>query len=111
MDFNNDWLTLGRHRVRLSSTKGFPTETMRTAVDVIRLAIDSNMSARARLVEVALRRAFVSSGCAVIGLAGPSQHLGALLNIGEEKQYALVDLQIGSPQQDVAEFAIRASAL
>jgi len=56
MDFNNDWLTLGRHRVRLSSTKGFPTETMRTAVDVIRLAIDSNMSARARLVEVALRR-------------------------------------------------------
>jgi hypothetical protein len=35
---------LGRHRVRLRSTKAFPTETMRTAVDVIRIAIDNNMS-------------------------------------------------------------------
>lgn len=37
-------------------TKGFPTETMRTAVEVIRLAIDSNMSPRARLVEVVFRQ-------------------------------------------------------
>ncbi|CAB3697409.1 hypothetical protein [Paraburkholderia rhynchosiae] len=56
MEFDNDWVTLGRHRIRLRSTKGFPTETMRIAVDVIRLAIDSNMSARARLVEVVLRQ-------------------------------------------------------
>ncbi|MBB5498282.1 hypothetical protein [Paraburkholderia sp. MM5384-R2] len=56
MEFEYDWLTLGRHRIRLSSTKGFPTETMRTAVEVIRLAIDSNMSARARLVEVVFRQ-------------------------------------------------------
>jgi len=56
MEFEYDWLTLGRHRIRLRSTKGFPTETMRTAVEVIRLAIDSNMSARARLVEVVFRQ-------------------------------------------------------
>ncbi|RKR38161.1 hypothetical protein [Paraburkholderia sp. BL17N1] len=56
MEFEYDWLTLGRHRIRLRSTKGFPTETMRTAVEVIRLAIDNNMSARARLVEVVFHR-------------------------------------------------------
>ncbi|MBB5445438.1 MULTISPECIES: hypothetical protein [unclassified Paraburkholderia] len=55
MEFEYDWFTLGRHRIRLRSTKGFPTGTMRTAVEVIRLAIDSNMSARARLVEVVCR--------------------------------------------------------
>jgi hypothetical protein len=52
MEFNSDWLTLGRHRVRLRSTKGFPTETMRSVAEVVRLAIDNNMSARARLVEI-----------------------------------------------------------
>jgi hypothetical protein len=56
MEFESDWLTLGRHRVRLSAKKGFPTEAMRKAVEVIRLAIDSNMSARARLVEVVVRQ-------------------------------------------------------
>jgi len=56
MEFAYDWLTLGRHRIRLHSTRGFPTETMRTAVEVIRLAIDNNMSARARLVEVVFRQ-------------------------------------------------------
>lgn len=56
MEFEYDWLTLGRHRIRLRSTKGFPTEKMRTAVEVIRLAIDSNMSARARLVEVVFQQ-------------------------------------------------------
>lgn len=56
MEFEYDWLTLGRHRIRLRSTKGFPTETTRTAVEVIRLAIDNNMSARARLVEVIFRQ-------------------------------------------------------
>lgn len=56
MEFDTDWLTLGRHRIRLRSTKGFPTETMRTVVEVVRLAIDNNMSARARLVEVVCRQ-------------------------------------------------------
>ncbi|MEX3788710.1 hypothetical protein [Paraburkholderia sp. BR14374] len=56
MEFEHDWLTLGRHRIRLRSTKGFPTETMRSAAEVIRLAIDNNMSARARLVEVVFRQ-------------------------------------------------------
>ena len=48
MEFNSDWHTLGRHRVRLRSTKGFPTETMRSVAELVRLAIDNNMSARAR---------------------------------------------------------------
>ena len=52
MEFDSDWLTLGRHRVRLRSTKGFPTEWMRSVTEVVRLAIDNNMSARARLVEI-----------------------------------------------------------
>lgn len=56
MEFDTDWLTLGPHRVRLRSTRGFPTETMRKAVEVIRIAVDSNMSARARLVEVVCRQ-------------------------------------------------------
>ncbi|MFM0204904.1 hypothetical protein PQR53_34340 [Paraburkholderia fungorum] len=55
MEFDSDWVTLGRHRVRLRSPQGFPTEGMRTAVDVMRLAIENNMSARARLVEAAVR--------------------------------------------------------
>jgi hypothetical protein len=32
MEFDLDWLTLGRHRVRLRSTQGFPTETMHIVV-------------------------------------------------------------------------------
>lgn len=56
MEFDSDWLTLGRHRVRLRSANGFPTETMRTVAEVVRLAIDSNMSARARLVELVFQQ-------------------------------------------------------
>jgi hypothetical protein len=48
-----EWLTQGKHRVRLRSTRGFPTETL--VADVARLAIENNMSARARLVEVVFR--------------------------------------------------------
>jgi hypothetical protein len=55
MDFDAEWLTLGKHRVRFRSTRGFPTETLRTVADVARLAIENNMSARARLVEVVFR--------------------------------------------------------
>ncbi|MGF6768680.1 hypothetical protein P3T18_001150 [Paraburkholderia sp. GAS199] len=55
MDFDSDWMTLGRHRVRLRSPRGFPTERMRMGLDVMRLAIENNMSARARLVDVAVR--------------------------------------------------------
>jgi len=56
MEFDSDWLTLGRHRVRLRSTKGFPTELMRSVTEVVRLAIDNNMSARARLVEIVFQQ-------------------------------------------------------
>lgn len=56
MEFDSDWLTLGRHRVRLRSTRGFPTEMMRTVADVVRLAVENNMSARARLVEIVFQQ-------------------------------------------------------
>jgi hypothetical protein len=46
---------LGKHRVRLRATRGFPTETLHTMADVARLAIENNMSARARLVEAVYR--------------------------------------------------------
>lgn len=55
MEFDTEWKTLGKHRVRLHATRGFPTETLHTVADVARLAIENNMSARARLVEVVLR--------------------------------------------------------
>ncbi len=55
MEFETDWKTLGKHRVRLRATRGFPTETLHTVADVARLAIENNMSARARLVEVVYR--------------------------------------------------------
>jgi hypothetical protein len=56
MEFDSDWLTLGRHRVRLRSIRGFPTELMRSVTEVVRLAIDNNMSARARLVEIVFQQ-------------------------------------------------------
>ncbi|HVE07906.1 MAG TPA: hypothetical protein VNE00_11685 [Paraburkholderia sp.] len=56
MEFDTDWTTLGRHRVRMRSTKGFPTEVMRQLAEVARLAVDNNMSARARIVEVMFRQ-------------------------------------------------------
>jgi DNA gyrase/topoisomerase IV subunit B len=52
MEFDSDWLTLGRHRVRLRFSRGFPTEMMHSVAEVVRLAIDDNMSACARLVEI-----------------------------------------------------------
>ncbi len=55
MEFNSEWLTLRRHRIRLESTKGFPTEAIRAAAEVARLAVDNNMSARARIVEITFR--------------------------------------------------------
>ena len=55
MDFDVEWLTLGKHRVRLRSTRGFPTETLHTVAELARLAVENNMSARARLVEVVFR--------------------------------------------------------
>ncbi|SAL00127.1 hypothetical protein AWB78_05883 [Caballeronia calidae] len=55
MEFDTDWRTLGKHRIRLRSVKGFPTEVMHQLADVTRLAIDNNMSARARIVDIVLR--------------------------------------------------------
>jgi hypothetical protein len=55
LEFETEWKTLGKHRVRLHATRGFPTETLHTVADCARLAIENNMSARARLVEVVCR--------------------------------------------------------
>ena len=56
MEFETEWLSIGKHRLRLRSTKGFPTEVMHQLASVVRLAVDSNMSARARIVEIVLRK-------------------------------------------------------
>ena len=55
MEFDTDWTTLGKHRIKLRSTKGFPTELMHQVAEVTRLAVDNNMSARARIVEIVFR--------------------------------------------------------
>ncbi len=52
MEFNSEWMTLGRHRVRLKCTRGFPTERTRRVAELATVAIDNNLSARARLVDV-----------------------------------------------------------
>ena len=55
MEFDTDWRTLGKHRIKLRSTKGFPTELMQQLAGLTRLAVDNNMSARARIVEIVFR--------------------------------------------------------
>jgi len=53
MEFDSDWITLGKHRVRLRCVRGFPTEKTRSVAELARVAIEHNLSAAARLVEVA----------------------------------------------------------
>jgi alanyl-tRNA synthetase len=55
VEFDTDWRTLGKHRIKLRSTKGFPTELMQQIAELTRLAVDNNMSARARIVEIVFR--------------------------------------------------------
>jgi hypothetical protein len=52
MEFDSEWLTLGRHRVRLKCTRGFPTERTRRVAELVTIAIENNLSAGARLVDV-----------------------------------------------------------
>ncbi|HKR38376.1 MAG TPA: hypothetical protein VJU59_01655 [Paraburkholderia sp.] len=118
MEFDTDWLTLGPHRVRLRSTKGFPTEAMRKAVEVVRIAVDNNMSARARLVEVVCRQEKmyeVTIGttvakdklCApqletfIAGVLGlPSDHINLIVTTVEQSE---VDLHFGVYERMLAE--------
>lgn len=52
MEFDSDWITLGKHRVCLRCVRGFPTEKTRSVAEVARIAIEHNLSAAARLLEV-----------------------------------------------------------
>ncbi|AFT90033.1 hypothetical protein [Paraburkholderia phenoliruptrix] len=118
MEFDTDWLTLGPHRVRLRSTKGFPTEAMRKAVEVVRIAVDNNMSARARLVEVVCRQEKIydvtigttvakDKICApqletfIAGVLGlPSDHISLIVTTVEQSE---VDLHFGVYERMLAE--------
>ena len=118
MEFDTDWLTLGPHRVRLRSTKGFPTEAMRKAVEVVRIAVDNNMSARARLVEVVCRQEKIyevtigttvakDKICApqletfIAGVLGlPSDHISLIVMTVEQSE---VDLHFGVYERMLAE--------
>ncbi|MBP0588228.1 hypothetical protein J8I87_00505 [Paraburkholderia sp. LEh10] len=118
MEFDTDWLTLGLHRVRLRSIKGFPTEAMRKAVEVVRIAVDSNMSARARLVEVVCRQEKIyevtigttvtkDKICApqleifIAGVLGlPPDHINLIVTTVEQSE---VDLHFGVYERMLAE--------
>ncbi|TCG03908.1 hypothetical protein BZM27_44825 [Paraburkholderia steynii] len=118
MEFDTDWLTLGTHRVRLRSTKGFPTEAMRKAVEVVRIAVDNNMSARARLVEVICRQEKIyevtigttvakDKICApqletfIAGVLGlPADHISLIVTSVEQSE---VDLHFGVYERMLAE--------
>ncbi|QEZ44133.1 hypothetical protein [Cupriavidus oxalaticus] len=52
MEFDSDWITLGNNRVRLRCIRGFPTEKTRSVAELAKIAIENNLSAAARLVEV-----------------------------------------------------------
>ncbi|GAB7540366.1 MULTISPECIES: hypothetical protein [unclassified Cupriavidus] len=52
MEFDSEWLTLGKHRVQLKCARGFPTERTRSVAELAKMAIENNLSAGARLVEV-----------------------------------------------------------
>ncbi|PLP97979.1 hypothetical protein [Cupriavidus pauculus] len=56
MEFDTDWITLGPHRIRLRCVRGFPTEKMRSIAELTRIAIEHNMSAAARLLEIVADR-------------------------------------------------------
>ncbi|CAH2808938.1 MAG: FIG00458719: hypothetical protein [uncultured Paraburkholderia sp.] len=78
---------LGWHRIRLRSSKGFPTETMRSVAEVVRLAIDNNMSARARLVEIVFQRektydAIIGTTCAEGRLCVPQLEAAIAVVLG-----------------------------
>jgi len=118
MELDTDWLTLGPHRVRLRSTKGFPTEAMRKAVEVVRIAVDNNMSARARLVEVVCRQEKIyevtigttvakDKICApqletfIAGVLGlPLDHISLIVTTVEQSE---VDLHFGVYERMLAE--------
>jgi hypothetical protein len=118
MEFDTEWLTLGPHRVRLCSTKGFPTEAMRKAVEVIRIAVDNNMSARAHMVEVVCRQEKIyevtigttvakDKLCApqletfIAGVLGlPSDHINLIVTTVEQSE---VDLHFGVYERMLAE--------
>ena len=118
MEFDTDWLTLGPHRVRLRSTRGFPTEAMRKAVEIVRIAVDNNMSARARMVEVVCRQEKIyevtigttvakDKLCApqletfIAGVLGlPSDHINLIVTTVEQSE---VDLHFGVYERMLAE--------
>ena len=52
MEFDSEWVTLGNHRVRLRGVRGFPTEKMRCMAEVAKIAVESNLSAAARLLDI-----------------------------------------------------------
>ncbi|GJH13341.1 hypothetical protein CBA19CS11_30905 [Caballeronia novacaledonica] len=52
MKFDTGWREIGKHRIRLRSAKGFLTEVMHQLAEVTRTAVDNNMSARARVVDI-----------------------------------------------------------
>jgi hypothetical protein len=54
MEFDSEWLTLGKHRVQLKCARGFPTERTRSVAELAKIAIENNLSARARLVQVVM---------------------------------------------------------
>ncbi|MGF6939992.1 hypothetical protein OKW41_009154 [Paraburkholderia sp. UCT70] len=54
--FDTDWRTFGRRRMRLRSTRGFPKDVMQQVAGATRLAVDNNMSVRARIVEIVFRQ-------------------------------------------------------
>lgn len=56
VEFDSDWLTLGKHRVRLRCTRGFPSERTRSVAELAKIAVENNLSAAARLVEVTAGR-------------------------------------------------------
>jgi hypothetical protein len=116
MEFDTDWKTLGRHRIRLRSTKGFPTRVMRRLADVTRLAIDNNMSARARIVDIVFRleRAYditVGTTLAEDRLCAPQLESAIATVMGLLPDQVNVDVQVVTQEEVDLNFGVYERAL
>ena len=116
MEFDTDWKTLGRHRIRLRSTKGFPTRVMRRLADVTRLAIDNNMSARARIVDIVFRqeRAYditVGTTLAEDRLCAPQLESAIATVMGLLPAQVNVDVQVVTQEEVDLNFGVYERAL
>jgi hypothetical protein len=101
-EFETDWKN-GQTPGALACDARFPTETLHTLADVARLAIENNMSARARLVEIAYRDQDKAYDVFVGTTAPNDRHCAAQLELANATVLGLLPAQIAIAVKTVEE--------